>query len=250
MAPDRKKQISTSAAATFGVALASMYAAPELNADILPLTYNGGNMSAEIPFDPASMSILNPTDVDQIPNFILTTEFSSTFELVNLIQWNDGAGRTMAQYASSIAAGPQSHAIVQAGDVIDPATFSGVVGNIGQTGLDFEGSAFIAVRPKEAPGNLFWFKLELPAVGSGLPIIYSEGEYGDAGETLTVGGAVQEPCDNPLGDVNADGVTDLLDVVPFVEAITGDYVCEADINQDGESDLLDVPPFVDLLTGG
>ncbi len=54
-----------------------------------------------------------------------------------------------------------------------------------------------------------------------------------------------------LGDLNGDGVIDLLDVVPFVAAITdGDFVSAADINGDGLVDLLDVAPFVELLSGG
>ena len=58
-------------------------------------------------------------------------------------------------------------------------------------------------------------------------------------------------CTNPLGDVNGDGVLDLLDVTPFVNAITsGTFICEADVNEDGVVDLLDVTPFVALLTGG
>lgn len=52
-----------------------------------------------------------------------------------------------------------------------------------------------------------------------------------------------------LGDVNCDGVVDLLDVVPFVAAIAdGEFLEKADINQDGELNLLDVGPFVDLLS--
>lgn len=53
-----------------------------------------------------------------------------------------------------------------------------------------------------------------------------------------------------LGDINLDGVVDLLDVAPFVELLTTDvFQAEADINQDGEVDLLDVAPFVNVLTG-
>lgn len=52
-----------------------------------------------------------------------------------------------------------------------------------------------------------------------------------------------------LGDVNMDGIVNLLDVAPFVAAITtGTFVAEADINQDGNVDLLDVAPMVDILT--
>ena len=52
-----------------------------------------------------------------------------------------------------------------------------------------------------------------------------------------------------LGDLNCDGLIDLLDVQPFVEAITNsDFINKADVNQDNFVDLLDVDPFVDLLT--
>ena len=53
-----------------------------------------------------------------------------------------------------------------------------------------------------------------------------------------------------VGDVNFDGVVDLLDVQPFIELIsTGSYVREGDTRRDGAIDLLDVEPFVDLLSG-
>ncbi len=61
---------------------------------------------------------------------------------------------------------------------------------------------------------------------------------------------VSDDTSFPLGDVNHDGVVSLLDVAPFVAAITsGTFIAEADINQDGVVNLLDVSPFVDLLTG-
>ena len=53
-----------------------------------------------------------------------------------------------------------------------------------------------------------------------------------------------------LGDVNCDGVVDLLDIGPFVDLIvTGDFSAKADFNSDGMIDLLDVGPFVDSITG-
>ena len=60
-------------------------------------------------------------------------------------------------------------------------------------------------------------------------------------------------CNDPgvlLGDVNLDGVVNLLDVRPFIEILTNNqFQVEADINQDGNVDLLDVQPFADLITG-
>ena len=51
-----------------------------------------------------------------------------------------------------------------------------------------------------------------------------------------------------LGDVNQDGVVNLLDVGPFIALISsGDYQAEADVNGDGVVNLLDVGPFIDVL---
>ena len=54
-----------------------------------------------------------------------------------------------------------------------------------------------------------------------------------------------------LGDVNCDGLVNLLDVDPFVDLIsTGEFSDKADINMDGVVNLLDVTPFIALLNGG
>ena len=54
-----------------------------------------------------------------------------------------------------------------------------------------------------------------------------------------------------LGDVNCDGEVNLLDVDPFIDAISsGEYNAKADINQDGVVNLLDVDPFIAILSGG
>ena len=52
-----------------------------------------------------------------------------------------------------------------------------------------------------------------------------------------------------LGDINRDGVTDFLDIGPFIEVLaTSGFVEEADVNQDGVVDFLDISPFVTVLT--
>ena len=59
-------------------------------------------------------------------------------------------------------------------------------------------------------------------------------------------------CDADVlhGDVNLDGVVNLLDVAPFIDLIgSGNFVPEADVNKDGVVNLLDVGPFIDLLSG-
>ena len=74
---------------------------------------------------------------------------------------------------------------------------------------------------------------------------YSGGDGNDL--ALIVSGG----SDVLLGDVNQDGIVDLLDVGPFVEVLSGGGVfqAEADCNEDGVVDLLDVGPFVSILAG-
>ena len=53
-----------------------------------------------------------------------------------------------------------------------------------------------------------------------------------------------------LGDINGDGSINLLDVDPFIQALSGGpYVPAADINCDGSVNLLDVAPFINVLSG-
>ena len=73
-----------------------------------------------------------------------------------------------------------------------------------------------------------------------------------SGGGFSMTGGFQPSQQDPLllGDLNGDGIVDLLDIAPFVDAIfSTDYVPAADINQDGTVDLLDVAPFVAILTG-
>ena len=74
----------------------------------------------------------------------------------------------------------------------------------------------------------------------------------DVNGEILEGGFVVETAGNSilLGDVNADGNVNLLDVSPFVKAIqSGTYVPAADINSDNDVNLLDVDPFITELGG-
>ena len=77
----------------------------------------------------------------------------------------------------------------------------------------------------------------------------NESPSGQGGITMSVAGNMGGK-QVLLGDVNLDGVVNLLDVQPFVILVAGGgFQAEADINQDGFVDLLDVQPFVEILTG-
>lgn len=54
-----------------------------------------------------------------------------------------------------------------------------------------------------------------------------------------------------LGDVNCDDVVNLLDVVPFIDALGGGgaFSQKADVNLDGAINLLDVSRFIEIVAG-
>ena len=71
------------------------------------------------------------------------------------------------------------------------------------------------------------------------------------GENLFATIQINGPALFELGDLTGDGVVNLLDIQPFIKAISsGQFVKEADINGDGLVNLLDVELFISLLTGG
>ena len=78
-----KKKLATTAAATFGVALSSMYVANEMQADVLDLTY-GGNASATNPFVTGSGS---PLTIGLI-KFQVVLGYNGTTNMVELGERN------------------------------------------------------------------------------------------------------------------------------------------------------------------
>ena len=72
-----------------------------------------------------------------------------------------------------------------------------------------------------------------------------------ADETMQVSGQLLHGLPPVVpGDVNGDGVVNLLDVQPFVDVLSsGGFDFAADINQDNHVNLLDVNPFIAILAG-
>lgn len=235
-------RVASTAVATFGAAMASMYLTPEMQADVVDLTWNGGNAMATAPFSSGTLNVV-PQNIDQVMN---------SFGNPNFIQFNDqygGTGRTFDPFGSTFLGGMVSGLVTvtlaSQSQVLDPANFTGATsGAVGGSEFDGTGSTFIAFR--DGAGNVGWFQLNFTTDGD---IFYGPGQYGSMGEMLTVGGGAD--CRFELGDVNGDGMVSLLDVGPFVDLIlTNGFECQADINGDGSVDLLDVGDFVDIFTGG
>ena len=100
-----------------------------------------------------------------------------------------------------------------------------------------------------------WGRIDFNVIGLGTTTV-----MGEAGDGLIVNGTsiveavfttvTINSVSNLLGDINCDGAVDLLDVSPFVDALSGgEFVAKADINLDGAVNLLDVSPFIELLSG-
>ena len=122
-------------------------------------------------------------------------------------------------------------------------------------------SMFFFATSANAQFDIDWFTIDGGggfSSGSGFELEGTIGQF-DAGAimsggsfTLTGGFQVGgESAKVLLGDINCDGVINLLDVAPFIDAIsTGTFSEKADVNQDGTVNLLDVAPFIDLLSSG
>lgn len=96
------------------------------------------------------------------------------------------------------------------------------------------------------------FGVPITGTGSMLTLTFSFGGNG-GNEVIAFNNMLVEgdAGSDLVGDVNCDGVVDLLDVAPFVEAVSNSELdSKADIDGSGADDLLDVAPFVDLLIGG
>ena len=119
---------------------------------------------------------------------------------------------------------------------------------------DFQGG-FVNLDPRLFVGDLDtgdFEQLLIEAGSEGLsqPISFGQDENGELyivainGQVLSIDPIVL------FGDINQDGVVNLLDVQPFVQLLTdGEFLQEADINQDGVVNLLDVSPFIAILSG-
>ena len=102
-------------------------------------------------------------------------------------QWNDSIGKTLNFNSPGMA----SWAIVSASQTLSTAGFVGTAGNIGFT-TAASGTVYVGFRT--LAGNVGWFGMNLG--GAGGAILYGAGngsEYGNAGESVRVGGTANIP---------------------------------------------------------
>jgi len=119
-------------------------------------------------------------------------------------------------------------------------------------------------------GNYYWLTLHADDPDSQISWYYSNNatftyttssDLGVNWETPLVGNCgalsvwaeyIYEPeVDEMIGDINADGAVNILDVVLLANAVlTGNYLSEGDINGDGENNVLDIVGLVNIILNG
>jgi hypothetical protein len=119
-------------------------------------------------------------------------------------------------------------------------------------------------------GNYYWLTLHADDPDSQISWYYSNNatftyttssDLGVNWETPSVGNCgalsvwaeyIYEPeVDEMIGDINADGDVNILDVVLLANAVlTGNYLFEGDINGDGMNNVLDIVGMVNIILDG
>jgi hypothetical protein len=166
-----KRKVATTAAATFGAAMSSLFVAPELQADLVNLTLNPGSFAFQSITSSSTIVRVYSTGIGQ--------------SLGSFAQWNDVIGKTM------FAVNGMTVGLVQYSDMITSnQTFNGYTA-IGQT-ASASGKVFVGFT--DILGNHGWFGVDLG--GPGGAIVFNGGAYDNMGGPVHVGtvpGNVPEP---------------------------------------------------------
>ena len=119
-------------------------------------------------------------------------------------------------------------------------------------------------------GNDYWLTLHAADTASQITWLYSNNatfnyttstDQGTNWEPIITGNCgalsvwaeyIYEPeVDEMIGDINADGDVNILDVVLLANAVlTGNYLSEGDINGDGMNNVLDIVGMVNIILDG
>lgn len=169
----KQQTLGKVAAVGFGAAVASIYAAPELSADVVGINFN-----------PSTVAFTSSSTAVSVE---MATDAGSA-ALGSFGQYNDSVGKSMVFFGGDMA----SWALASAGQELNASTFAGstssINASVSQTGTFYVGF-------KNSAGGVGWFSVNLGTTGSGSDISYNSGQFGNNGESVTVGAgtAVPEP---------------------------------------------------------
>ena len=242
------------AAVSFGAALTSLYAAPDLCAQDDTIDSN-----AALTFTPGTVPLYGGpggSDLGVMVAFNGIPDFN-TFEGMTIPDPVVVNVNNNADYGFSIgnrylgfpfAGSPQELFVLEPGEVFDGLNGEGenLLFNVGSTGVRTFG--FVS-----AEGSVGYFRIDL-GIGNG-PVVFLDGEIAVADENGMNDFTVTVPDgDEPMvlrGDVNVDGLVNFLDIAPFISRLSGgEPQAEADVNEDGVVNFLDIAPFIQALSSG
>ena len=154
------------AAIGFGAAAASIYAAPELMASIETITFSPGSVAFTSSSSSAFQVAMGTVDGDIVGTFS---------------QYNDSIGKTLT------APGLDSWTQVAAGQVLNGSTFSGEFSTL-YFSASATGTVYIGFRATAANGaGVGWFSMDLGGLEGDIYYGTKGGQYGNEGESVTVG---------------------------------------------------------------
>ena len=234
------------AAASFGAAMTSLYAAPELNAQLVDLS-----------FSPNTVPFVNLNAEENYPGEEIDLVAGAVNDLV-IFGYNNlplfGAPVTLIfDGFSNVGSLNTTGGVLEAGDVFDG--MNSALDAVDR--LQFPSTTGVQYFGFEANnGDLGWFSVDLGATPGmmGNTVTFIDGQIllnTGPGDTITIPGGDGAPDVVLLGDVNLDGMVNFLDIAPFISRLADmENQAEADLNEDGVVNFLDISPFIQALTNG
>ncbi len=234
------------AAASFGAAMTSLYSAPELNAQLVDLS-----------FSPSTVGFANTDAEGNFP--APQVNFAATgFSNLNVGVYNNlysyGAPLALRFFSdfSNVGTLNTTGGVLDVGDVFDGN--NSALDNINlidfpptSTGVRYFG--FIA-----GGGDIGWFSVDFGTTPGmlGNTVTFIDGQIllnTAPGDTITIPEGDGAPDVVLLGDVNLDGLVNFLDISPFISRLADqEFLAEADLNEDGVISFLDIAPFIQALS--
>ena len=157
-------QVAKVSAAGFSAALAANFDASDLSASIVT-----------IDFSPNSVAWTSSSTLRSVS---MRSNNSAANAIGAFNQWNDSVGKTLAFDSSNMA----SWRAASNGEVIKASTF---VGDTGSWSNETNATGVVYQAFRSLAGNVGWFAWDLG--GTQGAVKYGPGQYGNAGESLTVG---------------------------------------------------------------
>ena len=122
--------------------------------------------------------------------------------------------------------------------------------------LDADNYYWITLHAEDPASQISWYYSNNATftytTSSDLGVNWETPSVGNCGALSVWAEYIYEPeVDEMIGDINADGAVNILDVVLLANAVlTGNYLSEGDINGDGENNVLDIVGLVNIILNG